>query len=411
MEERHTSGRWDWTHETGVRLIFDNITPHRDGLKAWIEIRLGDDDPLVYGTKDLRGARTVTDVVRDCTAAYPRIKVDWRELIAGCILRIIRHAAEGDPPLRLSEVTVEREHRWLLRPLVANTGVTSLIGWGGSLKSILALAAAATIASGDNRYIGGIDPHRTGPVLYLDWEADKETHHERLAALCKHHRTPLPDNIMYRQEALPLYQSAGALERRVAAEGIMFGVVDSVMMARGGDAMGPEETVRLYQAARQIGIPWLFVDHVTKASKFGDGTNGAYGSIVNENLARLQWQIVAAPPQASAVRMKLHKANNVGRVPDQAFSVDFDDTARTISIRRRGLDEVEVQETPVRERIMQHLAVVDRAGATRGEIAEALGADGQVISNTLSRMKGREARLIDGRWFLNVSPDDLPIPW
>ena len=241
MKEQHGGGRWDWTHPSGARLIIDEITPKGDTLRAWIQIRHGTTRKVV-GSYDLKGARTVGALAKDAATTMPSLKVDWRDMILTSILQIIDHHLEGDDIIPLSEVTIAKGQRWLLQPLVSSTGVTSLIGWGGSLKSVLALAAAATVASGDSRYLG-ITPTTTGTVLYLDWEADSETHHERLAGLCRGIGVDMPTNVLYRQEAVPLHRSANALERKVAALGVRFVVVDSVMMARGGDAMGPEETV------------------------------------------------------------------------------------------------------------------------------------------------------------------------
>lgn len=417
MKENHAGGRWDWTHPTGTQLTIDNVYPHRDSLTAWIEIRHGNNDPLVRGTKNLRGARTVSDLVRECGLAYPSIQVDWRQIIADCTYEIIRYYQEGEPFHDLAEIAAKpRERpRYLLHPLVRSSRITSLIGPGGSLKSYLALAALATITTGSERFGVGT-PQIVGPGVYLDFEDEGDEQGDRLNRLCKGAGVPLPNprQLLYESDTTPLVNRVRALEKRIVSDGIVFGVIDSAIGARGGMALDQDETARLFNAANETGIPWLMLDHVTKADRRGGIAKGAFGPEVSRNIARLQWQVMSGPPETPVLQLRWHKGNSTGALPDLAFRIEFDrtDNATECRITRTDPGVVSVTDVPVRERVSEGLVLADRRGTTVKELSEGLGVVGQSVSNELQALKRQGvAVLLKGRWFSNVAQGELPVPY
>ena len=390
--------RYDVVDPSGVRIICDRLTPTSDGLRAWVELRW-EEKVVAYGNFNLMGPRTASALIKDAREAV-NAKVNWADVVRGHLYDVILKHLAGADPVILADVPKREGAKWLLRPLVGATGASSIIGFGGSLKSLLALSAAASVATGLPRFIGE-KPSTTGPVLYLDWEADAEEHSERLKALCKAQKVDAPSNILYRAEAAPMARSVGPISRLVNEEGIVMLVVDSVMLARGGDAFGPEDTTRLYGAIRDIGIPTLLIDHKAKHSK---KTDGSYGSIVNENTARLQWVITSFKDEDPTfhIRLRQHKRNNVGSIGDIAYRCDFDrdgDELEGVTITPISAKTVKpMEDKSVRVRVWEYL--LDDGGKTPADISDYLSIPANQVRTRLRELSDKGlASSMNGHWW------------
>jgi hypothetical protein len=368
---------------------------------------------LTYGRFDLAGSRTVASLYAGVPDAYRGV-ADWRKLISDAGYDVINLDLEGNPPVRLADRR-ERQDRWLLRPLVSGVGASGLIAPGGSWKSMVALAAAAAVASGSAHWIGW-KPTRTGPVLYLDWEADADTHAERLAALAG--SEPAPPDLWYTEERQPLRRSADVLAKRVGELGAVMVVVDSVMLARGGDAFSPESTIGFFAALRQIGVPALLVDHKSRTA-VRKGWEGAFGSVVNDNMRRLTWEITTVADDDDGVWLSLEqgKSNNVGRMRPIALRVDValdGEALKAVTVRQTDPRRIVhlVEKLPVAARVESALNETEEA-LTVAALAEAVGASEATVRGALSRMAGVRniaAAGAQGRWKLDEDRR-LVDPW
>ena len=395
--------RYDVVDASGVHIICDRLTPTSDGLRAWVEVRWND-KVIAYGNYNLMGPRTAQGLIKDARESV-NAKVDWANIIKGHLYEVILQHLAGADPVVLADVPKREGAKWLLRPLVGTTGASSIIGFGGSLKSFLALSCAAGVSTGLARFTGE-KPTTTGPVLYLDWEADAETHSERLKALCKAQDVDPPNGILHRAEAAPLARSVGAISRLVNEQGIVMLVVDSVMLARGGDAFGPEDTTRLYAAIRDIGIPALLIDHKAKHSK---KTDGSYGSIANENSARLQWVITSLKDDGDVFTMRLrqHKRNNVNRIGDIAYRYTFTrdgDDLEAVDLKPINPKTVKpMEDKSVRVRVWEYL--LDDGGKTPTEIAEFLETPAPQVRARLKDLSNQGlASSMNGHWWALEEP-------
>jgi hypothetical protein len=307
--------------------------------------------------------------------------------------------------------------KWLVPPLLGQTGATSIVAPGGSTKSLMALAVAATVASGRAAFLQ-MPARVTGPVVYLDWEADADTHNERLAALCKGRGVPVPDNILYRREAAPLYRTARSLAKQINREGAVLVVVDSVMLARQGEAAA-EDTIRFFAGLRQLEVPALLVDHKSKEA-IQKKQKGPFGSIINENSIRLMWEITAVDvhgPDRLKLKMEQTKRNNVGRLMPVAFDVQFtneEDLTDTVSFQRIDPASIRVftaAEGTTMDRIESALYLAGAEGMTVKEIAEELEiSDGTARArcNDLEKAERAKKRDTGGaalRWFIPERDD------
>lgn len=390
---------WQFVHPDGPRIVLDRITPRSSGLEAWVEIRWGGNVPdprlLVFGRKDLTGTRTVADLARLAQQAMPTPAIPWSEMLTFAVYHTVSDFQDGGDAVRLHEVTPSKS-KWLMRPFVAAAGATRLIAAGGSGKSYLGLAVATAVASGRTGLLG-LKPEQTGPVLYLDWEADADTHAERLAQICRGASIDPPTDILYQRCRLTLHRHAYSLDRLVAAEGIRLVIVDSVMLARGSSGENgtyEDSTVRMYEGLNLLGVPALLIDH-KNADQVRKGKRGGYGSIVMTNSARLEWDMTAISQVNGKlqVRMSETKANNVGRLGDLAWELEFDGAETATAVRIRQINAATVTALSVDEgSLPDRIESTIRAEAEPmkvEELSRQLGASPDSIRRALNRNMDR----------------------
>jgi len=396
-----TGGRYEY-YGYDMLLILDSLEASGGGLKAWVELRWSGNVPnpkvLAFGRYDLMGSRTVSSLVNAAKGGHVEEGL-LKEFASACIYDVVRDNLEGEPAIVLADVQPEPD-RWLVYPLVGTTGASSLIAPGGSTKSFLALALGLTVATGRSGFLG-MTPKATGPVIYLDWEADRETHAERMRALCAPKDVPLPETLLYRAERQSLHRSANTLEKLIAKEGAIMVIVDSVMLARGGEAFGDDTTTKMYGALRQLGVPAILVDHKSREA-IRKKWSGAYGSVVNDNSARLQWEYDAIEEQGDnriAIRLTMTKRNNTGKQNDLGFEIGFTNSKDGIleEVKFRRIEPTTItgigvdKESTAADQIVTELRHAGTAGMLVKEIAEAIDIGADTVRSRLADMAKRGA--------------------
>lgn len=408
-----------------LRFVFDRIHSTPNGLTAYVLVHRISNVPaptvLAHGRYDLMSSRTVPSLTR-AAEAVAQDKYPFAALLTQATLELVMDHLDEDPPVDLTHIT-EPPVKWLLRPLIGGTQATSILAPGGTGKSVLTLSAALTVATGRSGYLG-LKPLISGPVLYLDWEADAETHAERMRGICAGAKQPVPEpgKVFYRASRGQLRQSADSVAGLVAKEGVVMLVVDSVMLARQGDAFGPQDTTDLFAALRHIGVPSLLVDHKSREA-IRKGWKGAYGSVVNDNSLRLSWEVVAEtamPGGGKALRFENVKHNNVRKQTDLGFEFAWenDDNDHLISVDIRQVAAGNVVALPEAggtqaEQILTVIVRADRAGMSIAELVDETDIRDASVRSRLAalRKEGRIAKVGD-RWYsAEESPDALPSPW
>lgn len=430
--------RCEYDTPSGLRLIVDWINPDHNGIKAWCEARWKKtNEVLGFAKLDLMGPNTYDKLSKLTHQSLPvdgielaTVREEWK----WAIYDVIRITRLGEETVDLTTVKATSK-RWLLPPLMEAGAHTRLIAKGGEFKSLFALAVAVTVATGSNKLLG-IKPTATGPVLYLDWEADPQTHAERLHALCKGAGiTVAPGLINYEHHRQSLYRGAHAIAGKVAELHPLMVVVDSNAMARGISGEGAQEdsTLRMFSALRSFGAPALIVDHKSSEA-ITRKKEGGYGSIFNRNLARLEWEVVRSQNggDSTMVAMRLLKANNTRHGQELGFRY-------TISTDEKGLwDEATVEKiepeevqqpggsaTPNALRIAHWLAQQSEAKSV-AQIAVATRLSSNQVRAAISAARGGTFENVGsatggggrgGLWRLvDVATDDgeqdaLPDPW
>lgn len=401
-----------------LEVVLDRfLEDRRDGLKAEVEVRssLQPAPGLVhYGRITLTSTQSRSQFVHACQARVGEgwhDETDFAAIVGDVCVRSLKHWREGDPPVSLLEVDPSVRPKWLLHPFVEYGGPTVLFAYGESGKSLFALAMAATVASGRN--IVGELMGEPANVLYLDWEADKETHAERLFALCRGAGIGELNHVYHHSMVASIAEAGPAIRKLVATMQIGMIVIDSMGMARSGSAVEAEPTVQVYRAVRSLRVPALIVDHIAKDA--GDGNN-PYGSIYTNNLARITWRLDAVKEEGKpeySVALTNKKGNNMERQRRLAYRVAFDyDESREIAaaqvlrtITIETLDPLNVPEfnrsAPLAQRLLHEIA--SGGPMVAEELADQLGEDQAQVRARLAdlRKKGAVKKGETGKWGLS----------
>lgn len=310
---------FNWPEE-GVEITLDRIHESKVGIGGRISVR-----SAIFG-------KLHSPSNFNCTSQAPRqalaralserdAGIDWGAAIEQVCELTQQRWEEGEPLIDLSEAEPSTTSRWAYEPWIETGGPTILFADGGVGKSVFALAIATALTTG-TPILGGTVLGEPGPVLYLDWETSWQVHSERLRALCLAEDLQLP-HIYYQSMTASFAESASAIRKKIAQHGIRYVVVDSLGAARGGEPESAETTIRLFNAGRTLGVPWLGIDHVTKNG--GDKTR-PFGSTYTHNLARLTWSMERAQEEgedATSIVLTNHKSNNGRLSYRRGYKVDF----------------------------------------------------------------------------------------
>ena len=378
---------FEWAE--GITAELERFSEHRDELTAEVTIRSTrvPRPGLIHSARlNLMSTQTRQRLESSCQKREPDL--DWQAILEQlCIMAVDRYRS-GDPAIDMRSYEPAQLGHWLLEPFVEHGGATILFADGGSGKSMTALAIALSIATGQN-VIGNLrgEPR---PVLYLDWETDPDTFHARLSALSWGSELLTTPHVYYRRQVASLAESAPVIQREIAKLGVGFVVVDSLGAARGGEPESAEVTIRTFNAARSLGVPWLAVDHVTKQA--GNDATRPFGSTYSHNLARLTWSMEKAQDEGDStivVAMVNRKRNN-GKLLNRLgyrmkFQNDDKDGLSAVTFESTDLMQTALADRqPLRSRIANELK---RGPLTIQEIADGLGAPDDQIRSRLRDME------------------------
>ena len=301
------------TTDNKITITLDRIRVDRTGtIRAETDIHWHvrpNDGLLKSSDLNLNSGTTIKQWANEFQERAP---YDWYALLTTVAKLAKTRYREGDPPIVLADVnTTERPH-WFLEPFIQHGGPTVIAAPGGSGKSLFALAVAALVATGHSKLLN-LNAPQPQPVLYLDWESDRYSHHDRLTAICSAASIDTPRSIHYRREYAPLVESVTELTKHAARLAAGLVIVDSKGAALHGAPEDAEATLRFFRALRQLSVPVLVVDHVTnEAADQRGGAKRPFGSVYTRNMARNVWMVTKKAQEHNLIQivMELTKTND-----------------------------------------------------------------------------------------------------
>jgi hypothetical protein len=319
---------------------------------------------------------------------------DWQQLVSVAAREVVTRYRRGEPAILLRDVQPAEDAGSILAPLALARMPTIIFGDGGAAKSMIALAAAASIQSGVP-YLG-LTPSTAAPVGYLDWEMDAQEHRSRLGRLAGE---PMP-GIVYIPCSRPLVDDVDRIRREIIRHDIGYLIVDSVGLACDGPPEAAEVANRFYGALRELGLGSFLVAHVNRQ---GD-TERPFGSAFWSNGARLTWyaKLEADAAGTTTVGLFCKKANTSAKPAPVGWRIDW---GERITITRTDVRDIPnlADHVSLKYRIEGEL----RSGArTYADLADGLNVGVDAVRMAIKRAPDRFAQVIgpDGitRWGLAV---------
>ena len=330
---------------------------------------------------------------------------EWFDALTHVARLATKRYREGEPSVVLADVEWRGVEKYVVWPYIDQHGTTILFGDGAVSKSIHALGFGVSVATG-TPVIPNTDVRVKGPVLYLDWEADAETHAERLYAVCAGAGIEMPTNIHYMRRVGSIAASVREIRREIASRGVVLVIVDSVGAACGGDPEQAASIIAAMNAIRAFGVPTLAIHHIAKEAK---DKSKPFGSVYSPNLARRTWRLdkdQAAGESSIYVRALNFKANN-GKLQESlshgvTFDVDGNETLNEVSFNQAALGRVPTSGRGLKNPIAREL----RGGPmTVHDIALAMEAREDTVRQTLRRHPDWFTKVGD-RWALVETNQD-----
>jgi hypothetical protein len=251
---------------------------------------------------------------------------------AGPALSLVRFAKRGAPAPR----------EFIVPDLIPRHHPTTLYGWGGTAKSLIALLLSMDVA-GDQEKFFGRDIAVHGPAVYIDFELDADEQHRRVMQLAAGMKMQIPEDLLYvsslgvrTHEAISF-----ALSACEEHEAVMV-VLDSLGPAMVGDMSAAKDVIEFHNCYiapfKAVGATPLLVDHQAR-QQAGEGyqSKGAFGSAYKEHLSRSLIQVEAGDRSSEQgtlnVRLR-HKKTNFGALADPFdIALSFSDEMIVASTR------------------------------------------------------------------------------
>ena len=382
-------------YELATSLSVDHLVRSRGELHGELRVQCGLDgiratDGNVHQARfNLTSTTARGSVAKHLAQRAGHELIDWLDLLEDFCRRVLDAQRDGDPIEDVGALPMPVGVATRVDPIMPLGDVTTLYGDGSTGKSTLAAAIAVSVQTGVSVIPGWIP--RKAPVLYLDWEAGKESINRRVRGVAMGANIPGPVTISYlnckRRGALPGFAEDLAREIDLRSFGLV--VVDSVGMAagvgEGGDAN--ETAIRLFAAFGALGTTVLAVDHVNKTDATrSDRTTRAYGSVYKGLLARATFEVRRgkAADGRWLIAIRNTKYNDADELGDQALKVHHEPDGAIWYERLEQMPaEMKIGEPTIWELAAELLEMGDMS---ESEIAAAIDRQVPAVRATLYRV-------------------------
>jgi hypothetical protein len=299
-------------------------------------------------------------------------------------LEVVRFARLDPPPPR----------EFVMPGLVPRSYPTTLFGWGGTAKSLLAALLAMSVAGGRPKFLGR-DVTVHGPTLFVDFELDGVEQHRRILQLAAGLKMEVPDDFLY-VSALGAH-TPDAIKFALALckkHDVVLVVLDSLGKALVGDMLAAKDVIGFHNTFiapfQNQGVTPVLVDHQARQQP-GEGyqSKGAYGSAYKEHLSRSLIQVEAGDRSAEQgvlnVRLR-HKKSNFAPL-EEPFDVALtfsDDVIVATTRELTAQDKAQEQTLNGTDRV---LAALEDGPLFPDEIADVTGLKLGTVKNKLVALK------------------------
>jgi DNA-binding transcriptional ArsR family regulator len=299
-------------------------------------------------------------------------------------LELVRFASRRTPAAR----------EFVIPDLIPRYHATTLYGWGGTAKSLIAVLLAMSVAGGREKFFDReVAVH--GPALFVDFELDPDEQHRRVMQLAAGLGTEVPEGLLYVSTLGVRTHEAVEFALTVCEEhqAVMV-ILDSLGPAMVGDMAAARDVIEFHNSYiapfKEARVTPILVDHQAR-QQAGEGyqSKGAFGSAYKEHLSRSLIQVEAGDRSTEQGTLNIrirHKKTNFGTLVDP-FDVALTFSDEEITAELRDLTPAErAQETTLNAEDRVLAALAD-GPAYPDELAEATGLARSTVKNKINALK------------------------
>jgi hypothetical protein len=296
--------------------------------------------------------------------------------------------------VRFIERAVPAAREFIVPDLIPRHHPTTLYGWGGTAKSLIALLLSMSVAGGRRKFFGrDITVH--GPVMYLDFELDADEQHRRVMQLATGMKMEVPEDLLYvstlgvrTHEAIEFALSVCEEHKAVMV------VLDSLGPAMVGDMAAAKDVIEFHNCYiapfKTVGATPILVDHQAR-QQAGEGyqSKGAFGSAYKEHLSRSMIQVEAGDRSTEQgtlnVRLR-HKKTNFGALADP-FDITLSFSDEMIVVTERDLTPADLAQEATLNAEDRVVAALQDGPSYPDDIVEATGLARSTVKNKINTLK------------------------
>lgn len=322
-----------------------------------------------------------------------KMKIPAEISLSNAVHKVITYLRSRDESVWFENIEGTIPEKPLFNPFIIENAPNLMFGKGGTGKTYICLRLLLSLITGKSFL--GFKPERTCKVLFVDYEASKGEFFDRFNRLLGGMAesvdiSEVMGKIRYFPPlGRPMHEIIPLLKKTIRDNGIEFVLIDSAILACGGEPERAEVAARYFNALASLGVTTLTIAHETKAE------NHAYpfGSVVWWNSPRNIWNAQsmsevededADPDPNRPIEAGLfhRKSNNGGKSRMVSTKISFEGGKTSITLGDQSHWEKEVSTST---RILRFLR---RNGlASRKDIDEELeGVEKNAIKVTLRRL-------------------------
>jgi len=380
--------------DSGVTVRMERVSDDGKGEMVVTQINGGSTTEFLRTGINLLSSSTMSQVGKRLER---NLEIDWDTILTYVTRLVVADLRDGGLSENINQEPESMRVEYLLAPILPLNEPTTVYTAGGKGKSILADYIAVLVQCGVAA-LGNLPFAPTqANVLYLDWEADAETHRRYITAIKRGLGLNDDNRIEYRRLEHPLSQVIKNVYPVIAQNGIGLVIIDSQMAATASGTRGLTEAQvasEYYNLIRSFGCTTLTIDHITKVDMRSDsGSEAPYGSVVKYNRSRSQFELRLPDDEDNSDHKEfalVHRKFNLGRKqPPLGIAVDFtnnDDELIRINFSRCDVTNNPrlVKTLPAWEQVRN--AIFDGGGQlTIKEITEFTGLQSNTVRLELNR--------------------------
>ncbi len=374
-----------WANE-GLHIFLKYAHQTTDGIHCEIEIHSTILAMLHWGRINLLSTSGRETLVKKLRGSFS-LSTDWVHVLDRTFYLAYCHIRAGSPITALDGTPSPSEDCFQVDKLLPAGQTTVIFGDGGTGKSLLALAIAASVNSQISLPCG-LSPIKKAAALYLDYEEDEKTQNNRLHELSRGLGISNCETLYYRPMFKPIWDDVENLKAEISKKNIGLVVVDSLAPAF-VNPNDPEMVIRSMNALRAFSpASRLVISHISKADTEKIHLATPYGSVYIRNLARSVWEVRRASDDEDELSIALyHRKVNNGRLQNP-FGLRFEFNQGMIKIH--GMDLLEHPDLLVRAALpMRIIKSLSNGSKTVKELSEETVTSESSIRGTLNRLRNK----------------------